>query len=130
LLLTVIFFYTLRSFIMYLCVLPVPVGQLYFDPGFPTFSTNYNLTNDLFYSGHAGFATLVFLELRAFNYRRLSWLYFVFMLFISFILILTRTHYTMDVYAGILSAYFLFKMMPKVLSKLETIVMRSREKKR
>ncbi len=112
--LQLVFFYFVRSMMIHLTGLPVPSGMIYFYPGFPTISTNYGAVSDFFFSGHSGFALFTWFELRRFGKKWLNVAGFVLVLLVFWLLIVLRIHYTMDVYAGILSAYFFYSVTPKI----------------
>jgi hypothetical protein len=96
----------LRQACQALCSLPAPPGMIWRKPGLPSLLVTYGTATDLFFSGHTAIATLAALELtRVFGF----WGGFVgaavALLEMTVVLVL-RAHYTMDVYAGLVSAVF------------------------
>ena len=109
-------FFIVRRLMNYLCILPVPATQLYHYPGFPTLTTQYGMNNDFFYSGHAGFGTLVVLEIfKRYQNLFVRIFYVTLLILISTLLIVDRIHYTMDIYAGIVTAVALYLSINKIL---------------
>ena len=96
----------LRQICQFINRLPSPQQVIWFDPGFPSIIINYQLGNDFFFSGHTLTALIFGFELLKSN-NSLVQLYSIFyMIFeISFVL-LTRSHYFMDIY-GAISTYFM-----------------------
>lgn len=85
--------------------LPKPKYLLWFDPGFPSLFVTYNVTSDFFFSGHTFFSLAVGLDFFQNDYMlvKLYALVFIF-LEISFVIV-THSHYWMDVYSAIVT-YF------------------------
>ena len=97
----------LRQPCQYITKLPVPDQMIWFDPGFPTLFMVYDVQNDFFFSGH----TLIAMIMGGDLLERNIWckIYGVFFIFyeIAFVL-LTRSHYFMDVYAAV-ATYFMLR---------------------
>jgi len=92
-----------------------PEGDLWDDPGLYSITVPYHDLNDFFFSGHVGTCMLITLEYRAQRWYKLSY-------FTSFILInqwimltLVRTHYCIDLFAGIIIAHYCFLGAEKVV---------------
>jgi membrane-associated phospholipid phosphatase len=97
--------FALRQSMQALCVLPAPVDMIWpkEGPGFPSLLVTYGVGNDLFFSGHTAMAVYGAVELA--RYRR--WLIPVgifLAVFEIFAVLALRAHWTMDVYAGLVSA--------------------------
>jgi hypothetical protein len=102
--------FALRQICQAFCPLPPPAGMIWRRPGFPAILVTYGTSNDLFFSGHTaiaiyGAATLagllgppgiaLGLAIAAFE--------------ITTVLIL-RAHYTMDVFAGAITALYVHRL--------------------
>jgi hypothetical protein len=97
--------FALRQTMQAICVLPAPVDMIWpkEGPGFPSLLVTYGVGNDLFFSGHTAMAVFGAVELG--RYRR--WLIpvgIVLALYEVFAVLALRAHWTMDVYAGVVSA--------------------------
>lgn len=86
-----------------------PQGFVFFDPGFYSISVPYHDSNDFFYSGHVGTCMLVLLEYRAAKYYKMS--YFTTFILINqwAVLLLTRTHFIIDLITGVIMATIFFR---------------------
>jgi hypothetical protein len=98
--------FALRQLCQMLCPLPPPQGMIWRDPGFPTVLVTYGTSNDLFFSGHTALAvygaTVLATALGPWGIV-LGGLIAVFE--IATVLVL-RAHYTMDVFAGAVTALY------------------------
>ena len=137
--LSFIMFYILRTITQKMFVLEYPKGYLWGYPGFPSLFVPYGITNDFFFSGHAGGATLAFLEFRHLAAElKAHWKFIRFMQGFSLVTIVlqvilmlsVRGHYSIDLLAGIIFAHYLYimsswvaPMFDRVICKLPAIVM-------
>ena len=90
-------------------------------PGFPSILVSYLKTNDFFYSGHTGIPIICGLEL--FRSYKNYWFLGICILISSFevfTMVVTRSHYTIDIIAGISFAHFLFKVTELYVDKIDT----------
>lgn len=62
--LTLICFYALRFIMQKIFFMRFPDGYMWNYPGFPSLVVPYGATNDFFFSGHVGCATIFMLEYR------------------------------------------------------------------
>ena len=94
----------LRQVLQALVALPAPPQDLWHYPGFPSLLVTYGVSNDFFYSGHTSIAVFGATELwREGN----VWLRAIAILVVGFevsTVLILRAHYTMDVYAGLVTA--------------------------
>ncbi len=96
--------FSMRQIFQALCQLPVPEGVIWHHPGFPSLVVTYGVSNDLFFSGHTALAVYGAIELgRAGPPWMISLAVLVAVFEIVTVLAL-RAHYTMDVYAGAITA--------------------------
>ena len=98
--------FALRQVCQGLCALPAPEFMIWQDPGFPTLFVTYEVANDFFFSGHTAMAVYGAIELARLGRR---WLVYVAVLVVVFqvsVVIVLRAHYTMDVFAGAVTALY------------------------
>lgn len=108
--LSILLFFTFRFIAQIAAVIPCspgfmwPVGKL-FGYEIPTVFVDYEPTNDMFFSGHAGTTMIIGLELFELDYIKLAWFQMSFALpVISVWVVTARAHRGIDVWAGILAA--------------------------
>lgn len=108
--LSILIFFTFRFIAQIAAVIPCspgflwPVGKL-FGYEIPTVFVDYEPTNDMFFSGHAGTTFIIGLEFFELDYHRLAWFQMTFALpVISVWVVTARAHRGIDVWAGILAA--------------------------
>jgi membrane-associated phospholipid phosphatase len=93
----------LRQIFQALCVLPAPDGMLWENPGFPGLLVTYGVSNDLFFSGHTAMAVYGAVELARLS-RRWIVVGVIVAVFEAVSVLALRAHWTMDVYAGAVTA--------------------------
>lgn len=98
--------FVLRQICQAFCTLTPPAGMIWHYPGFPSLLVTYGVSNDLFFSGHTAIAVLGATELARVGKRWLTALGVAVALFEIATVIVLRAHYTMDVFAGALTALF------------------------
>lgn len=118
------FFYILRTIIQKLFIMEYPKGYMWSYPGFPSLVVPYASTNDFFFSGHAGGATLCMFEYwtlaKEFQVRGslkqrnfmviMQYFGLVTILLQIFLMLSVRGHYTIDLIAGIIFGHYLHIM--------------------
>ena len=102
------FILILRQGSQYLTALPAPEGMIWEDPGVPSLFVTYHVANDLFFSGHTALAVYGFLVLASLGYFPLTLAAVALGLYEIFAVLALRAHWTMDVYAGAVSAVLCF----------------------
>lgn len=103
--LTYVLFFLLRQTMQYLVSLPLPPDIIWEYPGFPSLLQNYHVSNDLYFSGHAGISLIAALEMSSFGKKWLTCLGFAICGLESFLVIAMQIHYTMDVYTAIITVF-------------------------
>lgn len=102
----IIIVFTLRQISQACCTLPPPDGMIWRNPGFPTILVTYGVSNDLFFSGHTALAVLGAIQ----SYQFGPWWMWSAAILIALgevlVILILRAHYTMDVLAGALAAWF------------------------
>ena len=98
----------LRQGSQYLTALPAPEGMIWEDPGVPSLFVTYHVANDLFFSGHTALAVYGSLVLASLGCLPLTLAAVALGLYEIFAVLALRAHWTMDVYAGAVSAVLCF----------------------
>ena len=88
-----------------LCALPMPQGMIWRAPGVPSLLVTYGTTNDLFFSGHTALAVYGSIVLGQWGGPAWAVVGVLIALFEMATVIVLRAHYTMDVFAGAVTAF-------------------------
>jgi hypothetical protein len=96
--------YALRQICQGLCALPPPDGMIWRRPGIPTLLVTYGTATDLFFSGHTAIAVFGCIELARMGGPILPVLGVVIAIVEASAVLVLRVHYTMDVFAAIVTA--------------------------
>lgn len=102
--------FVLRQFCQVLCALPTPPGSIWRYPGFPALLVTYGTDNDYFFSGHTAIAVLGAIEIA---HAGPPWLAAAMCLIAALeaaTVLVLRAHYTMDVFAAALAAFFAYNL--------------------
>lgn len=91
-------FYLFRAFNQTLIQMTYPDGFFWDYPGFPSLVVPYGRTSDFFFSGHTGFLTICFFEWKALKNTRMMLVTLVVLVYMIFILLIFRTHYSIGSY--------------------------------
>ncbi len=94
----------LRQICQTFSALPAPEGMIWEDPGFPSLLVTYGVANDFFFSGHTAIAVFGAIELGRFGGRKLRVAALFLAVFLAGAVIVLRAHYSMDVFAGAVTA--------------------------
>lgn len=114
----------LRQLCQGLCSLPPPEGMIWRHPGFPSLFVTYGTANDLFFSGHTAIAVYGCLELAHWGGPVAAVAGVAIALVeVSTVLIL-RAHYTMDVFAGIVAALWVWSIAFALGGRLDVLLAR------
>jgi hypothetical protein len=93
----------LRQIMQSLVSLPAPPNAIWHYPGFPSLLVTYGVSNDYFFSGHTAIAVLAVTEIARMRKRWLTVLGVLTVIFEVVAVLVLRAHYTMDVFAGIVT---------------------------
>jgi membrane-associated phospholipid phosphatase len=104
--LAILLVFGLRQICQGFCTLPPPPGIIWRNPGFPALLVTYDVGNDFFFSGHTSLAVLGAIEAAYLGPPWLAAVAAVIALGEMLIVLVLRAHYTMDVVAGALAAFF------------------------
>lgn len=95
----------LRQVCQALCALPPPKGMIWRSPGVPSLLVTYGTANDLFFSGHTSLAVYGSIELARWGGPGWALVGVLIVLFEIGTVLVLRAHYTMDVFAGAVTAF-------------------------
>lgn len=96
----------LRQLCQALTALPPPAGSIWRNPGFLSLFVTYGVSNDLFFSGHTAVTVYGAVELASLGSNWLIGLAIGIAVFETAVVLLLRAHYTMDVFAGLVTALY------------------------
>lgn len=112
-LLALLMLFTLRQINQAITVLPTPEGMIWRDPGVPSIFVTYGVSNDLFFSGHTALAVLGALEIAQLGGPFFTTLAFSIVFFEITVVLLLRAHWTMDIFAGAITALWTHEIVSK-----------------
>jgi hypothetical protein len=102
--------FALRQFCQAFCPLPPPPGMIWRSPGFPAILVTYGTSSDLFFSGHTAIAVYGAATLAGHFGAPGIILGCAIVLFEAGAVLVLRAHYTMDVFAGIVTALYVHRL--------------------
>ena len=91
-------------------------------PGFPSLLVTYHVANDFFFSGHTAIAVFGAIEL---SRLRRNWLTAAAILLVVFeiaTVLILRAHYTMDVFTGIVAAFWVKDVVNQVSPRIDRLL--------
>ncbi len=94
----------MRQVMQALCALPAPPNMIWRYPGLPSLFVTYNVGNDYFFSGHTAIAVFGAIEVARLRYLWLTAFALTVVVFEAATVLILRAHYTMDVFAGAVTA--------------------------
>ena len=112
----------LRQLMQATCALPPPPNMIWHYPGFPSFLVTYHVANDFFFSGHTAIAVFGAIEL---SRLRRNWLTAAGVLLVVFeiaTVLILRAHYTMDVFTGIIAAFWIARVSERISPRLDALL--------
>ena len=96
--------YVLRQACQGLCALPAPEGMIWGHPGLPSLLVTYGTATDLFFLGHTAIAVVGAVELAHLGGAGWLGLGIAIAVIEATTVLVLRAHYTMDVFAAIVTA--------------------------
>jgi len=100
--------FALRQVCQGLCALPAPERMIWRNPGFPSLLVTYGTTSDLFFSGHTAIAVYGSIELAHCGGPSAALLGVAVVFVEAAAVLVLRAHYTMDVFAGGVTALWVW----------------------
>lgn len=111
--------FALRQVCQGLCALPCPEGMIWRDPGVPSLLVTYGTASDLFFSGHTAIAVFGSLELADYGGPVAAVAgVLIGVIEVAAVLVL-RAHYTMDVFAGAVTALWVWSVASALAPRLD-----------
>jgi hypothetical protein len=111
--------FALRQLCQGVCALPCPEGMIWRDPGFPSLFVTYGTASDLFFSGHTAIAVYGCVELGHFGGAGAATAGALIALFEMSAVLVLRAHYTMDVFAGAVTALWVYGVATSLAPTLD-----------
>ena len=102
--------FALRQACQVVCALPAPPGSIWRYPGFPALLVTYGTDNDYFFSGHTAIAVLGAIEIAHAGPPWLGAVMGLIAVLEAGTVLVLRAHYTMDVFAAALAAFFAYNL--------------------
>lgn len=96
----------LRQIVQSLVALPAPANAIWHYPGFPSLLVTYGVSSDYFFSGHTAIAVVAVTEIARLGKRWLTALGVLIVVFEGSTVLILRAHYTMDVFAGLVTGLY------------------------
>ena len=112
----------LRQVMQALCALPPPPNMIWRYPGFPSLFVTYNVGNDFFFSGHTAIAVFGAIELARLRLRWLTVLASAVVIFEVCTVLILRAHYTMDIFAGAVTALWVAALCDSVAPRVDRLL--------
>jgi hypothetical protein len=117
-----ILLFSLRQINQAFTSLPPPPGQIWHTTGVLTLLVTYGVSNDLFFSGHTALAVFGALELARVGHAAAKVAAVFIAVFEITAVLLLRAHYTMDVYAGAITALFIGLLADKIAAPCDRLL--------
>jgi PAP2 superfamily protein len=122
--LSLLMLFALRQLVQGLCPLPPPEGMIWRHPGFPSLLVTYEVTGDLFFSGHTALAVLGACVI-AKSWGRIGIVIgLLIALFEITTVVLLRAHYTMDIFTGLIAALWIWTVAQRLGPKADKLLSR------
>jgi len=109
----------LRQVMQALCALPAPPNMIWRYPGFPSLFVTYNVGNDYFFSGHTAIAVFGAIEVARLRYLWLTAFALTVAVFEVATVLILRAHYTMDVFAGAVTALWVSALCESIGPRID-----------
>ncbi|HEX4541689.1 MAG TPA: phosphatase PAP2-related protein [Candidatus Acidoferrum sp.] len=112
----------LRQILQAICALPAPPGMIWHYPGFPSLLVTYHVANDFFFSGHTAIAVFAAVELARFRRKWLTVMAILIVIFEVATVLILRAHYTMDVFTGAVTAFWISNLSERVSPRIDSLL--------
>ncbi len=107
----VLMFHIVRAIALNIVIFPEPINYVFTYPGLPSFTAAYDRTNDLYFSGHIGTATVFVLDSLFHKQYRLAAFLIVFWFYTLFSLLTLGVHYTNDIIIGLVASFLVTRFI-------------------
>jgi hypothetical protein len=114
--------FVLRQGCQGVCALPCPEGMIWRYPGFPSLFVTYGVSTDLFFSGHTALAVYGCLELAHYGGVAAAVAGVAIALFEVATVFVLRAHYTMDVFAGAVTALWVWTVADALAPSVDSLL--------
>jgi len=108
LLICIAIFYGFRAWLQNIFFMRLPEHYLWEYPGFFSIGVEYFPKNDFFYSGHIGVLMISTLEFKTDKQRLLTYFGVIGIIFNFFVLLVTRSHYSIDLIMGLIMGHYCY----------------------
>ncbi len=108
--LSIFLFYGIRSIVFALFQIRFPFNYAFDNPGFPSITVSYLITNDFFFSGHVGIPIIL---AKYYFYKKNNLMVCfstVVCLVQTIMMVFLRGHYSIDMLYGVIVAYYAYMM--------------------
>jgi hypothetical protein len=112
----------LRQTMQAICALPPPPNMIWHYPGFPSLLVTYHVANDFFFSGHTAIAVFGAMEISRLRRRWLTVAAVLIVVFEIATVLILRAHYTMDVFTGIVAAFWIANLSERISPRLDRLI--------
>jgi len=113
---------TLRQLMQAVCALPPPPNMIWHYPGFPSLLVTYHVANDFFFSGHTAIAVFGAIELSRLRRNWLTATAVLLALFEVATVLILRAHYTLDVFTGVIAAFWVADLSSRISLRLDQVI--------
>ena len=113
---------TLRQLMQAVCALPPPPNMIWHYPGFPSLLVTYHVANDFFFSGHTAIAVFGAIELSRLRRNWLTVTAVLLALFEVATVLILRAHYSMDVFTGVVAAFWVADLSSRISPRLDHLI--------
>ena len=112
----------MRQVMQALCALPAPPNMIWRYPGFPSLFVTYSVGNDYFFSGHTAIAVFGAIEVARLRYPWLTAFALTVVVFEVAAVLILRAHYTMDVFAGAVTALWVAALCESIGPRVDRLL--------
>ena len=112
----------MRQVMQALCALPAPPNMIWRYPGFPSLFVTYSVGNDYFFSGHTAIAAFGAIEVARLRHQWLTAFALTVVVFEVAAVLILRAHYTMDVFAGAVTALWVAALCESIGPRVDRLL--------
>jgi len=112
----------MRQVMQALCALPAPPNMIWRYPGFPSLFVTYSVGNDYFFAGHTAIAVFGAIEVARLRQQWLTAFALTVVVFEVATVLILRAHYTMDVFAGAVTALWVAALCESIGPRVDRLL--------